>query len=42
LYAAVASSIYGFLQLTVKRFPKTVALILVSAHPRFDRHLTYA
>jgi len=34
--------IYGFLQRTVQRFPRNVALILVSAHPRFDRHLTYA
>ncbi len=36
------SPIYGFLQRTVQRFPSTVALVLVSAHPRFDRRLTYA
>ncbi|MDR7538376.1 MAG: long-chain fatty acid--CoA ligase [Armatimonadota bacterium] len=34
--------IYGFLQRTVQRFPSTVALILVSAHPPFDCRLTYA
>ena len=33
---------YGFLRRSVERFPGTAALILVSAHPSFDRRLTYA